>query len=117
MCWRDLLQLKTVQLLGGGHREVRGVVQLSTESDQAQGALEDAYERGAKDNNLVAVRMTDAAFDYFSEHGGAPSPDLRVASPGTSLKLTGVLYGVWLAQEQAGLGACIVQGGAVHSRP
>ena len=74
--------------------------------------------RSSRSNQAPAARTPARfAFDYVSEHGGAPSPDLRVASPGTSLKLTGVLYGVWLAQEEEGAGACIVPGGAVHSPP
>jgi hypothetical protein len=71
-------------------------------------ALAGAEQREAK-GNLVAVRMTDAAFDYVYEHGGAPSPSLRVASPGTSLQLTRVRYRVWLAQEERDVDACVVR--------
>jgi hypothetical protein len=80
------------------------------------GALEDAHERGAT-GNLVSMRMTDAAFDYVSEHGGAPSPSLRVASPETSLQLTGVRYRVWLAREEARVDACIVRDQEIRGAP
>jgi hypothetical protein len=64
---------------------------------------EDALEDGTRRvdvGQLLAVRMTEAAFEYVTARGGAASEGLRVGDPVRPLVLGRVAYCVWLRNEE-----------------